>query len=96
MLVYLLVYLFIKLVLCVTYMFKPWFIVVWFLAHERLDREEDTEKTLSCTPGRARPRAGGGRGERKGGRGKGVERKRREGGGSGEKEEREENEGRRE
>ena len=46
---------------CHGYLLKPWFIVVWFFAHERLDREEDTEETLSCTPGRAHPCAGGGR-----------------------------------
>lgn len=50
---------------CHGYLLKPWFIVVWFFAHERLDREEDTEETLSCTPGRAHPCAGG---EREGGR----------------------------
>ena len=38
-------------------MLKPWFVVVWFLAHEWLEREKDTEKT----PGRAYPCAGGGR-----------------------------------
>ena len=58
---------------CHGYLLKPWFIVVWFLAHERLYREEDTEETLSCAPGWARPCAEGGR---KGGGGS----ERREGG----------------
>ena len=60
-------YFFIKLMLSVTYMLKPWFIVVRLLAHERLDREENTEETLSCAPGRACPCAGGRRESGEGG-----------------------------